>query len=517
MLAPVLPFRRRATPRDWTEQDKAEFYRVIDVLGRAGIQLELETGLTDEDEPWAVFCTADAGEPVVHIARLGAHYILAATTLSEPLRGPDLRSLVRVALQDVPAAIMPGSSQGVLALHPAALLLVLVATCWFQAAHAAEPSPEIAAQLMGMAPEPEDTVAPPQDLAAEPEGEAQESGGEAAALRFQHSLTVAVALLTVSGDLGDLIPPTIEASTADLAAPRGEASAMRGSAQGAEELATTSRPGGDTESVLVTDFTPMPEEAPPTANPVAPVAKLADDATLAPMLSASKTETTGSDAILPGANGVLVWHGHEVQVQTAETGVLATNWGALPADPDGQATTLPASAEAAKAALAQALVHLDAYQSWSLVQTGRAVTPLADLSPELSQKFAALIVSDGALKPIAAMPPAAAPDVGAPPPLAAPIDIPRDSPSLVSLVSLSGSAGLREQKVSVDAALAQLREFATSTPDHFTILSGKSLVLVDPAVLKGGQPHAYSSFTMSDGSELAWIYPVGVAAPSWTL
>jgi len=511
MLAPVLPFRRRAAPRDWTEQDKAEFYRVIDVLGRAGIQLELEMGLTDEDEPWAVFCTADAGEPVVHIARLGAHYILAATTLAEPLRGPELRSLVRVALQDVPAAIMPGSGQGGLALHPAALLLVLVATCWFQAAHATEPSPEIAAQLLGMPAEAEDAAAPPAELAAGPEGEAQEPGGEAAALRFQHSLTVAVALLTVAGDVGDLIPPTIEASAAELAAPRDEAGAVQGTVPGAEEPATAARPAGETESVLVADFTPMPEEAQPSASPMAPVAKLADDATLAPVMNAGKAATVG-DAILPGANGVLVWHADGVLVQPAETGVLTANWGTTPADGDGQATALPAGAEAAKAALAQALGHLDAYQSWSLVQTGRTVTPLADLSHELSQKFAALIVSDGALKPIAAMPPTAAPDQGA-----APIDIPRDSPSLVSLVSLGGSAGMREQKVSVDAALTQLRQFTTSTPDHLTILSGKSLVLVDPAVLKGGQPHAYSSFTMSDGSELAWIYPVGVTAPHWTL
>jgi hypothetical protein len=136
---------------------------------------------------------------------------------------------------------------------------------------------------------------------------------------------------------------------------------------------------------------------------------------------------------------------------------------------------------------------------------------LADLAPELLQKFAALIESDGALKPIAATPPGAASDQGAP------VEIPRDGSSLVSLVSLRGSDGLREQKMSVDAALAQLRHFTTSTPDHLTILSGKSLVLVDPAVLKGAQPHAYSSFTMSDGSELAWIYPVGLAAPHLTL
>ena len=511
MLAPVLPFRRRLAPRDWTDQDKAEFYRVIDVLGRAGIPLELETGLTDEDEPWAVFCMADAGDPVVHIARLGAHYILAATTLAEPLRGADLRSLVRVALQDVPAAIMPGSSQGGLALHPAAMLLVLVATCWFQAAHATEPAPEIAAQLLGMAPEPEDEAAgaPPQ-LAVGPEGEAQEQGGEAAALRFQHSLTVAVALLTVSGDVGDLIPPTIEASAADLAAPRDEAGPAQGAAQGTEEPVTASRPAGDAGSVLVTDFTPMPEEAPPSASPMAPVAEQAEDATLAPVMSAGKAAATAGDAILPGANGVLVWHADGVLVQPVETGVLAADWIATAADGGGQAIALPADTEAAKAALVQALGHLDAYQSWSLVQTGRTVTPLADLSPELSQKFAALIVSDTASKP---MTPAVAPDLGGAPIPSTPID----SPSLVSLVSLGGPAGMREQKVSIDAALAQLHQFTTSTPDHLTILSGKSLVLVDPTVLKGGQPHAYTSFTMSDGSELAWIYPVGVAGTPWTL
>ena len=513
MLAPVLTFRRRATPRDWTEQDKAEFYRVIDVLGRAGIPLELEMGLTDEDEPWAVFCTADAGEPVVHIARFGVHYILAATTLAEPLRGPDLRSLVRIALQDVPAAIMPGSGPGALALHPAALLLVLVATCWFQAAHATEPAPDIAAQFLGtMLESSNEDATPSPDLAAGPEGEAQEPGGEVAALRFQHSLTVAVALLTVSGDVGELIAPAMEApSAADLAALHDEAGSAPGAARAAEEAAAASRQTSDTQSVLVADFTPVPEEAPPAASPMA---KLADDTLPAPIANASKVAATGGDAILPGANGVLVWQADGVQVQPAETGVVAANWAATSADAAaGQTIALPAGVEAAKAALVQALGHLDAYESWSFMQTGRAVTLLTDLSPELSQKFAALIVSDVAWKPLAPMVPATVSDLGATPPLAAPLD----SPSLVSLMSFGGSAGLQEQQVALDTALSQLRQFTTSTPDHLTILSGKSLVLVDPVVLKDGQPHAYSRFTMSDGSELAWIYPVGVTAIPWAL
>jgi hypothetical protein len=512
MLAPVLPFRRRLAPRDWTEQDKAEFFRVIDVLGRAGIALELDTGLTDENEPWAVFCTADGGEPVVHIARLGAHYILAATTLAEPLRGPDLRSLVRAALQDVPAAIMPGSSAGVLALHPAAMLLVLVATCWFQAANAAEPGPDVAARLLGTLPadDTEDAAAQQPDLVAGTEAEAQEPGGDVAALRFQHSLTVAVALLTVSGDVGELMPLDLDTSSAaDLAAARDETGPSFGTAHDTEEVAAALRRSGDTESVLVADFTPMPEEAAPTPSPVVPLAQLTEYATLPAGATSSKASGPGDNTVLPATDGVLVWRGDGVQVEPAETGTLVVNWAATPIIAREQATALPTGAEAARTSMEQALGDLDAYQSWSLVQTGRLVTPLADLAPELSQKFAALITSDAPLKPLPAETPVMGPDTDP-----APQNILRDS---VSLVSAGGPAGLREQQMSLDAALAQLRQFTTSTPDHLTILSGKSLVLIDPAVLKGGQAHAYSSFTMSDGSELAWIYPVGVATTHWTL
>jgi hypothetical protein len=427
--------------------------------------------------------------------------------------------LVRAALQDVPAAIMPGSGQGALALHPAAFLLVLVATCWFQVVNAAEPGADLAARLLGTTPEAgtDDDASPPADFAVVPETETQQPDGEAVALRFQHSLAVAVALLTIPGDARELIPPVLETSAVDLLATDDETASAHSAAQGAEEPTAAPRPIGDTESVLMADFTPMPEEAPPAASPMAPVAKLAEDATLTPTVSPTKPAITGGDAASPGTNGILVWHEGGVQIQPAETGVLGPNWGTTPAAgteqqaaSGEQSATFPAGAEAAKAALSQTLGQLDAYQSWSLVHTGRAVTPLTDLSPELSQKFAALIVSDVALKP---MTQAGAPDRGETPTS----NTPGDSTPLVSLSSLGGSTGFRQQQVDLDAALAQLRQFTTSTPDHLTILSGKSLVLVDPAVLKGGQPHAYSSFTMSDGSELAWIYPVGLAAPHLTL
>ncbi len=59
MTAKVLPFlRRRAELRDWSAQELAEFYRVESVLIQAGLRVTSARGLTDEGEPWFVFCRA---------------------------------------------------------------------------------------------------------------------------------------------------------------------------------------------------------------------------------------------------------------------------------------------------------------------------------------------------------------------------------------------------------------------------------------------------------------------------
>lgn len=542
MLAPVLLFRRRAAPRDWTDQDKAEFFRVIDVLGRAGIPLELETGLTDEGEPWAVFCAVESGEPVVHVARLGQHYVLAATTLAEPMRGADLRSLVRTALRDVPAAVLPTSDRGVLTLHPAALLLVLVATCWFQAAHAGEPNPEVAARLLDGKPGPvaETPAALPIELAICPEAEAQEPGGEAAALRFQHSLTLAVALLTVVGDVRELMPPVLAPAAMDMAALHTEVAPTQDATAEVIDITPNTRRIGDVDSVLAMDFTPL-AEASPAPSPVGPVAHLPEDMPAVLVVAAGKAADPGGDLHLPGAEGVLVWRQDGVQVQSAESGTLSMSWTIAAPAPDqshpgaaeatapaavAEPTILVANAEAAKASLVQALGTLDAYQAWSVVQPGRAVTPVAELSPDLAQKLSAVIVAETTPQPLLSASPTGVGGVAGAPSVgpgsaesgtvieAAASSVARD---MVTFVSAGGPAGMWEQQMSLDVALTQLQKFAASTPDHLTIFSGKSLVLVDPAVLANGQLHAYSSFTMADGSELAWVYPVGVAPTPWPL
>lgn len=213
MPASIFSFRRRpaAPPKlDWSTQERSEFFRVIELLGRSGLSLELETGLTDEDEPWAVFCAPETGDPVVHIARLDGRYVLAATTLAEPVEGRDLRDLVRRALDGVPASLMPVAANrdtagaGAPYLHPAALLMILVATSWFHALHAAElasPPPHSGPEESAEASSRADVVPGALDAARKP-AHGPDAGGDALAPsmehRFSQMLAAAVLLLTSS-------------------------------------------------------------------------------------------------------------------------------------------------------------------------------------------------------------------------------------------------------------------------------------------------------------------------------
>ena len=39
----------------WSNQDIADFYRAVDILQQAGLSIEIDSGHTDEGDPWFVF------------------------------------------------------------------------------------------------------------------------------------------------------------------------------------------------------------------------------------------------------------------------------------------------------------------------------------------------------------------------------------------------------------------------------------------------------------------------------
>lgn len=119
--------------RDWTNQDLADFYRVESALVQAGLSVETDRGMTDEGDPWFVFCQAETQDVIVHCARIDGQYVVASAAFDSVLRGHDFRSVVESVLARHPL-VMPRQKEGTGNVHflPSALMVALVATAFFK-------------------------------------------------------------------------------------------------------------------------------------------------------------------------------------------------------------------------------------------------------------------------------------------------------------------------------------------------------------------------------------------------
>ncbi|ABY29565.1 hypothetical protein [Methylorubrum extorquens] len=129
-MSTIIPFFRPASARqgNWSQQELAEFYRVEAALLRAGFSIASEHGLSDEGEPWFVFCQPD-GDAIIHFAKIDGNYLIASDALDRPVRGTDFRTLIDQIARLHPHLLpIPATGTGTtLVVHPAALLAALVA------------------------------------------------------------------------------------------------------------------------------------------------------------------------------------------------------------------------------------------------------------------------------------------------------------------------------------------------------------------------------------------------------
>ena len=93
--AQVFSFGRRRVAPDWSAQDIAEFYRVEAILVQSGLRITSTRGLTDEGDPWFVFCRADDDEVIIHFARIDGRYVISSPAYCGNAAGYDFRALVR--------------------------------------------------------------------------------------------------------------------------------------------------------------------------------------------------------------------------------------------------------------------------------------------------------------------------------------------------------------------------------------------------------------------------------------
>jgi hypothetical protein len=133
----LIPFGNRS--RDWTQNELAEFYRVESALIQGGMRILTDRGMSDDGDPWFVFCREDDGEPVVHFARIDGRYVIASPAYDGTMRGRDFRVMVQHLIERH-KLIPDGGQNSNVFLHPAALLVFLVGAAFFKTPSQAEAS-----------------------------------------------------------------------------------------------------------------------------------------------------------------------------------------------------------------------------------------------------------------------------------------------------------------------------------------------------------------------------------------
>jgi len=59
-----------------------------------GLSFETDHGVTDEGDPWFVFCEPDSGEIIAHFARIAGKYVMCVPFRNGALTGWALHDLV---------------------------------------------------------------------------------------------------------------------------------------------------------------------------------------------------------------------------------------------------------------------------------------------------------------------------------------------------------------------------------------------------------------------------------------
>jgi hypothetical protein len=89
----------RARNQDWSKHEQALLHRAVGLLREAGHSIETDAGVTDEGDPWFVFCDAESGDVIAHFARIGGTYLVCAPALNGALQGRNFAVLIERFLQ----------------------------------------------------------------------------------------------------------------------------------------------------------------------------------------------------------------------------------------------------------------------------------------------------------------------------------------------------------------------------------------------------------------------------------
>ena len=126
--------------RQWNNQEIADFYRAVDILKRAGLDVEVDSGMTDEGEPWFVFVRSGDGEVLAHFAQIDGQFVAVSSLNHEVYKGRDIRQIVDRMLDKHPLVVPKNTRSGQLYLHPTAAVTAFLAAAFLLNVDGIKPS-----------------------------------------------------------------------------------------------------------------------------------------------------------------------------------------------------------------------------------------------------------------------------------------------------------------------------------------------------------------------------------------
>ncbi|MFV3127770.1 hypothetical protein [Niveispirillum sp. KHB5.9] len=78
----------------WTNQEKAELFRLTDALSDDNVEIETASGISDAGDPWFVIYHAVTGDVLVHVARIAGKFVVHEMSRDLLVEGDDLRRLL---------------------------------------------------------------------------------------------------------------------------------------------------------------------------------------------------------------------------------------------------------------------------------------------------------------------------------------------------------------------------------------------------------------------------------------
>lgn len=159
---------RRRPSQVWRPDEIAEVYRVIDMLARAGLGVSMESGVSDEGDPWLVVLRDDTADVIVHVARIDGRVVAVSVASDQTFTGSTLAEAMRAVLKGQ-TLILPRDDVSFF-VHPATILAAFVTTALAHAAGTAghpqggsEAGGEAARTTHGQSVEPASTAPRPAD------------------------------------------------------------------------------------------------------------------------------------------------------------------------------------------------------------------------------------------------------------------------------------------------------------------------------------------------------------------